>query len=142
MYVKVTTFQDSETDIRFVRDTVFGREQGVSDDIEWDGMDPGCVHVVAYDDSGKPVGTGRLQPDGKIGRMAVVKSARQRGVGARMLDVLVAAARDRGLRELHLHAQTHAVSFYVRRGFEIDGDEFMEAGIPHVRMRATVVGHP
>jgi predicted GNAT family N-acyltransferase len=77
----------------------------------------------------------RLLPDGHIGRMAVLKSARGTGVGAKVLDALTAQAGRLGYTELVLSAQTHAAPFYARAGFEPVGDEFEEAGIPHVEMR-------
>ena len=80
------------------------------------------------------MGTGRLLPDGHIGRMAVLRDWRGRGVGGAILVALVERAAARGMRRLVLNAQTHAVSFYARYGFTALGDEFMEADIPHVAM--------
>lgn len=67
--------------------------------------------------------------------MAVLKEWRGTGVGAAILESLITAARARGMRECHMHAQSHALAFYVRHGFESQGEEFLEAGIPHRRMR-------
>ena len=80
---------------------------------------------------GTPIGTGRLKPDCSIGRMAVVKEWRGRGVGAAILDTLLAYAEKEGCGLVRLHAQTHALQFYARRGFKAIGGEFEEAGIPH-----------
>lgn len=117
-----------------VRYEVFVLEQKVPLEMEWDEMDPLCLHAVVYDD-GKAVATGRLLPDGHIGRMAVLKSLRGQGVGATILRALMAEAKKRGDRAVVLNAQTHAAPFYLRHGFMPEGDEFMEAGIPHIRMR-------
>jgi predicted GNAT family N-acyltransferase len=121
--------------LRAVRYEVFVREQGVPEALEWDGMDPACRHVVAETAAGEAIGTGRLLPDGHIGRMAVAKSWRRDGVGSALLERLVAMARARGDRLVVLHAQSYAVAFYRRAGFEAFGAEFMEAGIAHVEMR-------
>jgi predicted GNAT family N-acyltransferase len=134
MHIKVTSFQESEYEIRFIRDTVFGVEQGVVRELDWDGNDPLCIHVVAFDNAENPIGTGRVQPDGKIGRLAALKNWRQRGIGSQMLEALVEAARTQGLAQVHLHAQVHAVNFYEKRRFTPVGEEFMEVGIPHVNM--------
>jgi len=134
MNVRLTTYEESLDAIRSVRDTVFGQEQKVPRESDWDGTDPYCIHVVATDADGNPIGTGRLQPDGRIGRLAVVKPWRCQGVGAGMLAALVDSARRRGLERVYLHAQLDAVPFYEKRGFEKDGTAFTEAGILHINM--------
>jgi predicted GNAT family N-acyltransferase len=132
--VNLTTFAESGLAIRRVRDAVFGEEQRVPRDLDWDGRDPDCIQVVAAEGDGRPVGTGRLLPEGRIGRLAVLRPWRGQGIGARMLATLVAAARTRGDLQVHLHAQTHAVPFYKKHGFRVDGEVFVEAEIPHVNM--------
>lgn len=117
-----------------VRREVFVAEQGVSETEEWDGLDAACRHVIAMDGEGRAIGTGRLLPDARIGRMAVLKPWRARGVGSALLKALIAMARDAGYPETRLHAQTHALGFYARHGYVAVGDEFMEAGIPHFEM--------
>jgi predicted GNAT family N-acyltransferase len=102
-----------------------------------DNNDAVCVHAVAYDAAGTPVGTGRLLPDGHIGRMAVRKTARGSGVGGLLLQGLMAQAQARGDKTVVLGAQTHAAPFYVKHGFVVLGEEFIEAGIPHVEMAHT-----
>jgi predicted GNAT family N-acyltransferase len=121
--------------LRAVREEVFVREQGVPPDLEWDGLDGGCVHALAESDTGGAIGTARLLPDGHLGRMAVSRAWRNRGVGAAMLEFLLAEARRLGMPEVVLNAQTHALPFYARHGFVAEGPEFMEAGIPHQTMR-------
>ena len=134
MNIRITTFEASEREIRFVRDTVFGGEQDVPRELDWDIHDPDCVHAVATDESDNPIGTGRVLPDGRIGRLAVLKPWRGRGIGGEMLEALVQSARRRGLDEVYLHAQVHAMPFYEKSRFKQDGDEFVEAGIKHVNM--------
>jgi predicted GNAT family N-acyltransferase len=113
---------------------VFVREQGVPEELEWDGLDPACIHVLAWDDSGAAIGTARLHPKGKIGRMAVLKEWRGRGVGRAMLRALLEVASERGLTTVELGAQIQAIGFYEREGFRVSGDIFMDAGIPHRKM--------
>jgi predicted GNAT family N-acyltransferase len=120
-----------------IRFAVFVREQRVPAEIELDDMDARCIHVVAFEEK-LPVGTGRLLPDGHIGRMAVLKSHRRRGIGAAMLGRLIAAARDRGDRMVALSAQVHAVPFYRAHGFVEEGAEYLEAGIRHQSMRKSL----
>ncbi len=121
-----------------LRIEVFVVEQGVPVELEWDEADEVSTHAVAYDEEGQPVATGRLLPDGHIGRMAVRKSARGQGIGAQVLRALLEEAKRLGYPELVLHAQTHAASFYLRHGFALRGEEFIEAGIPHRLMTLTL----
>lgn len=110
-------------------------EQNVAPELEWDGLDQDCEHVLVYDAQGTAIATGRLQPDGKIGRMAVLKSYRRQGLGGAVLGALVEIARTHGLQQVYLHAQTHALEFYRRHDFVTSGTVFAEAGIPHQKMR-------
>jgi predicted GNAT family N-acyltransferase len=121
--------------LRLVRETVFVSEQQVSREEEWDALDAVSDHVLARDVEGRPIGTGRLTPEGKIGRMAVLAPWRGRGVGAAMLRTLIERARERGWTQVELHAQVSAIDFYARMGFEAYGEEFMEANIRHRHMR-------
>ena len=103
-------------------------------DIELDEWDERCEHAIAYDASGAAVGTGRLLPDGHVGRMAVLREARGKGVGSDLMNALLARARERDMQRIELSAQVRAVGFYERHGFAAYGEEYVEAGIPHVRM--------
>ncbi|MFS0753939.1 GNAT family N-acetyltransferase [Noviherbaspirillum sp. 1P10PC] len=117
-----------------LRQQVFVVEQGVPAELELDEMDAQSLHAVAYQD-GVPVATGRLLPDGHIGRMAVRQDARGAGTGSLVLCALMDEARRRGDRDVVLHAQLTARDFYARHGFEPEGDMFMDAGIEHIAMR-------
>lgn len=121
-----------------IRHAVFVQEQGVPVDIELDEWDPVSLHAIARDGDGRAIGTGRLLPDGHIGRMAVLRTARGSGAGTAILLALMDAARERGHREVVLNAQTHAASFYRRLGFVEEGDVFDDAGIPHIAMRCAL----
>lgn len=123
-----------EAAIRAIRQAVFITEQGIPGELEWDGCDAHCHHVLALLPDGRPVGTGRLQPDGRLGRMAVLRAWRGRGVGRAILHRLEQQARDRRLETVYLHAQTDAAGFYEKAGFRVAGPVFMEAGIPHLEM--------
>ncbi len=103
--------------------------------VEIDEMDPRSVHAIAYDDSGKAVGTGRLLPDGQIGQVAVVKEWRRRGVGAALLDALIKEALKRGYADVTLTAPLQAAEFYRGYGFEPEGKITPLAGILVQKMR-------
>lgn len=136
MTLRITTgtWSDLQRDAMLIREAVFIIEQNVPAEIECDEYDAVCLHAVAYDATGTPVGTGRLLPDGHIGRMAVSKSVRGQGVGGALLTTLIDAARARGDKHLALNAQVHALDFYKRFGFQEEGGEFIDAGMPHMHM--------
>lgn len=118
-----------------LREAVFVVEQGVPAELERDAFDAACRHAVARAPGGGVVATGRLLPDGHVGRMAVAAAWRRQGIGGRILDALVREAGARGLSEVVLHAQVHAEDFYRRHGFVPEGAIFLEAGIAHRLMR-------
>lgn len=125
-------------DASAIRTAVFVEEQRIPAEMEWDAADAQCLHAVAYNRLGRPLATGRLLQHvpgvAKIGRMAVSQAVRSGGVGRSVLDALMQAARSRGDREVLLHAQTSAAPFYAKAGFVPRGEEFEEAGIPHLAM--------
>jgi predicted GNAT family N-acyltransferase len=128
-------FQSQASAIRF---EVFVHEQQVPPEEELDATDAECVHALAFNHSGEPIGTGRLLPDGHIGRMAVLKSSRGNGVGAAILVRLTEQARTRGFTQVVLSAQTHARAFYAKYGFKEEGEEYLDANIAHILMRKTL----
>ena len=132
---RLCNWDEARLEARRVRELVFVREQGVPLELEWDEQDPHCDHALAHAANGSTVGTGRLLPDGHIGRMAVLQAWRGMGVGALLLQALIEQARLRRHARVRLNPQSYAVGFYRRYGFESVGPEFMEAGIPHVAMQ-------
>jgi predicted GNAT family N-acyltransferase len=124
--------------LRSVRHDVFIVEQRVPAPLEWDAIDPDCLHALALNGEGRAIGCGRLLPDGHIGRMAVRHDWRGRGVGTALLAHLIELARARGDAKVVLNAQTHAMPFYARFGFVPAGEPFDEAGIPHQAMERPI----
>ena len=140
--IRRVSWSDAGAELREIRVAVFVREQHVPGELEWDGMDESCLHVLAETAAGEAVGTARLLRDAHIGRMAVLPAWRKRGVGGMLLVELMVAARERRQDAVELSAQTHAIGFYQRFGFEVFGGEYMDAGIPHRMMRCSVVRPP
>ncbi len=118
-----------------VREQVFIVEQQVPRDDEWDALDATSRHVLARDATGNPIGTGRLTPDGMIGRMAVLRDWRGKQIGAAILNTLIEQAHALAYPAVELHAQTQAVPFYEQFGFVTYGNEFVECEIKHFYMR-------
>lgn len=129
-------------DAHAVRRAVFIEGQGVSEAEEMDGKDETATHIVAYVDD-RPVGTARLREPhrsvAKIERVAVRRPYRGRGLGKQLMRRIENLARENGMDEAVLHAQTRVADFYADLGYVRTGDVFDEAGIPHVEMRKALV---
>ena len=119
-----------------IRMRVFVMEQGVPEKIELDSDDQRAIHFLAFV-SRRAVGTARLVRQGssvKVGRMAVLKSHRGKGVGRKLLQRAIAAAENLGAKGIYLHAQVAVIGFYEKLGFRCVGPVFDEAAIPHRKM--------
>jgi predicted GNAT family N-acyltransferase len=123
-----------------VRQEVFVHEQHVPPELEIDEYEEPAVHFVAYD-NGKPVGAGRYRKKGdaaKVERICVLQARRGEHIGEAIMEAIEKEAYRAGFSTLILNAQSHAIGFYEKLGFEITSEEFEEAGIPHVEMRKTI----
>lgn len=136
--IKVGRWEALKSPLVSVRTTVFIEEQAVPVELEWDEEDAMAWHLLALDVHNQALGCARLLPSGQIGRMAVLIPYRGKGIGARLLEAAETVARQEQMREVFLHAQTHAIPFYSRFGYRINSDIFMDAGIPHRTMRKTL----
>ena len=137
--VQLGNWAEQGSAARAIRHAVFAVEQGIAADLVCDNADASSVHALAFNRFGVPLASGRLLPASagvaQIGRMATAVSVRGAGLGAAVLQALMNAARDRGDREVLLHAQSSAVGFYRRAGFAPHGSLFEEAGVLHQAMR-------
>jgi len=133
--LKAGDWNDLAADASLIRFEVFVQEQQVPPEEELDEIDKLSYHAVVYNEQQVPVATGRLLPDGHIGRMAVRKIARGTGIGGIVLAHLIDTARTQGYKEVVLSAQTHAIGFYEKYGFHAEGDIYLDAGIEHRLMR-------
>jgi len=131
--LKTTHWNEEKENLSEIRRKVFIDEQKVPEELEWDEYDAESIHILASDNN-TAIATGRMKPDGHIGRMAVLKEYRNKGVGSQILKLLVNAAIEQNLEKVYLHAQTSAIPFYEKQGFITCSDEFMDAGIPHKSM--------
>ncbi len=141
-FIRICNWDEAQSEAQRIRQLVFVREQGVPPELEMDEWDRRCDHALAYGADGAPVGTGRLLPDGHIGRMAVLKDSRGQGAGGALLLALLEEARKRGHACARLNAQVGAIGFYRRHGFDAEGSQFIEAGIPHIAMQRRLKPDP
>lgn len=131
------SWADMESHLRAIRTQVFIEEQSVSADLEWDGLDIDCIHLLVKKDDSY-IATARLLHNGRIGRMAVIKSFRYCGIGSAMLKKILIIAHSMEMKTVNLHAQVGAISFYEKFEFLKEGVPFDEAGTPHVRMQKSL----
>ncbi len=132
--IEVVDWHERQDVLKAIRKSVFIDEQHVPKELEWDGLDSTCTQFLAVIDS-TPVATARLTPEGQIGRMAVLKAYRCKGIGSRLLDAVLVQAQRQGHTQVFLHAQVSVIEFYQRHGFIAEGDVFIDAGIEHRTMR-------
>jgi len=132
--LKLTRWDKEQTSLSEVRRKVFIEEQKVPEELEWDKDDKACVHVLVTDNN-IPIATGRIKMDGHIGRMAVLKDYRNKGVGSAVLKALITFSKTVKMKSVYLHAQTSAIPFYEKHDFKTSSKEFMDAGIPHKTMQ-------
>ncbi len=134
--VKITqvSWHEAENYLREVRQVVFVEEQAVSPDFEWDELDASAIHLLALFDN-QPIACLRIIDCHKIGRMAVLKEWRGRGLGAALLQEAIKICKAHGSKSMHLSAQTHAIEFYRKAGFKITSVEYCDVQIPHVDMQ-------
>jgi predicted GNAT family N-acyltransferase len=137
--VQLGSWEELRNEASAIRFEVFVQEQQVPLELELDEMDRLSLHALAFDAQGRAIATGRLLPDGHIGRMAVLSSERKKGVGALVLQTLVDAAKLKGYAQVLLGAQIHAKGFYDRQGFVEYGEVFMDANIAHIMMKKVLI---
>ena len=132
--VSLVCWHDGEPLLKSVREAVFIREQGVPAELEWDGLDENARHALALSHQGDAIGCGRIFSDGHIGRIAVLPQWRKKKVGTAIMEALLDYAQEHDYKQVNVDAQTHAVPFYRSFGFAAQGKEFMDAGLPHIKM--------
>lgn len=132
--INIVDWHDGQDALKAIRKTVFIDEQHVPEELEWDGLDTECTQFLASFDS-TPVAAARLTPEGQIGRMAVLKDFRGKGLGSQLLVAVIAQAKHAGHKQVFLHAQVSVIKFYQQHGFAAEGESFIDAGIEHRSMR-------
>ena len=128
-----TSWLEHSAEISSIRDAVFIQEQAVPKNIEMDGKDSECMHFLMSNDN-NPIGTARIKMSGKIERVSILKPNRNKGLGSRLMNFIIDAAKENRFERIHLHSQMESIGFYKNLGFIEQGDVFQEAGIDHVLM--------
>lgn len=126
-----------EQDAKFIRKQVFIIEQNIPEEEEWDDQDMISDHFVVYDQD-QPIATARLLQNNSVGRVAVLKAYRGQGIGCMIMLEIIRQAHQQDRKFLQLSSQVHAISFYEKLGFSIQGDAYDECGIPHIKMQLVI----
>ena len=131
------TWADLAKDAEIIRRAVFIQEQNIAEQDEWDAQDTISHHFVVYvieQGASHAIATARLLANNSIGRVAVLKSYRGQGVGRKLMLSIIAQAKQEQRNFLTLSAQVHAIAFYQSLGFSVQGEEYLDCGIPHLDM--------
>ncbi|WP_071393938.1 GNAT family N-acetyltransferase [Bacillus tuaregi] len=134
--VQIVSNEKQLNDAFNIRKTVFVIEQQVPPAEEIDDLEPQSTHFILYIDE-KPAGAGRYRTVdgyGKVERICVLKDFRGMGAGQAIMEKIATFAKEKGIKRLKLNAQTHAIPFYSKLGYQVVSDEFLDAGIPHKTM--------
>ncbi|MDA3557176.1 GNAT family N-acetyltransferase [Acinetobacter sp. AOR15_HL] len=126
-------WEQLEKDTKLIREQVFIQEQGIAPEDEWDDLDATVLHFIVYDRE-QPIATARLLPQHSVGRVAVLMPYRKQGIGKILMQHIIEYARQQNLPYLKLSAQTYVTAFYEALGFVVQGEEYLDCGIPHIDM--------
>ncbi len=133
--VSLVSWHDGGPLLKSVREKVFIIEQGIAPELEWDNLDESCRHALALSHQGDAIGSGRMLADGHIGRIAVLPQWRNQKVGTAIMEAFLDYARAHEYKQVDVDAQTQAIPFYRNFDFIEEGKIFMDAGLPHIKMR-------
>ena len=127
------TWQELETSAKAIRTEVFIHEQNIPENDEWDVLDATSIHFIVWM-NGQAIATARLLENNSIGRVAVLKEYRGLGVGNKLMQAVIALAKAQNRPFVKLSSQVHAIGFYQALGFVVQGEEYLDCGIPHIDM--------
>jgi len=127
------SWKDLATPAKMIREAVFIQEQHIAAEDEWDVEDAVAVHFIVFQQD-QAIATARLLSNNSIGRVAVLTTARGLGVGQRLMQAVIDYARAEQRKLVKLSSQVHAIGFYQALGFEVQGEEYLDCGIPHIDM--------
>ncbi|MFM9834943.1 MAG: GNAT family N-acetyltransferase [Methylophilaceae bacterium] len=124
--------------LKALREAVFIKEQHVPLHIEWDEHDQDAIHLLAFDHSGQAIACARILKIGRVGRMAVLREWRGKGLGLALLDEAIKICKSLGIQNVSISSQTHAIAFYQKAGFTVTSEAYIDANIWHVDMQRAI----
>ena len=132
--IRAGRWDELQNDAKLIREQVFIQEQQIAVEDEWDAEDAVSLHFVVYDQD-QPIATARLLQNNSVGRVAVLKSHRGLGIGKLLMHQIIQQAKHEQREFLKLSSQVHAIQFYAGLGFNVEGEQYLDCGIPHIEMR-------
>ena len=132
--IRAGRWDELQNDAKLIREQVFIQEQQIAVEDEWDAEDAVSVHFVVYDQD-QPIATARLLQNNSVGRVAVLKSHRGVGIGKLLMQQIIQQAKHEQRKFLKLSSQVYAMQFYTGLGFKVEGEQYLDCGIPHIDMR-------
>ncbi|OAL80863.1 GNAT family acetyltransferase [Acinetobacter sp. SFB] len=132
--IRTGSWDELQNDAKLIREQVFVQEQQIAAEDEWDADDAVSLHFVIYNQD-QPIATARLLQNNSVGRVAVLKSYRGVGIGKWLMQQIIQQAQQEQREFLKLSSQVHAIQFYAGLGFKVDGEQYLDCGIPHINMR-------
>lgn len=132
--IRTGSWDELQNDAKLIREQVFIQEQQIAVEDEWDAEDAVSVHFVVYDQD-QPIATARLLQNNSVGRVAVLKSHRSVGIGKLLMQQIIQQAKHEQREFLKLSSQVYAMQFYAGLGFKVEGEQYLDCGIPHIDMR-------
>ena len=132
--IRAGRWDELQNDAKLIREQVFIQEQQIAVADEWDAEDVVSLHFVVYDQD-QPIATARLLQNNSVGRVAVLKSHRGLGIGKLLMHQIIQQAKHQQREFLKLSSQVHAIQFYAGLGFNVEGEQYLDCGIPHIDMR-------
>jgi predicted GNAT family N-acyltransferase len=131
--VEVVKWIDGYDSLTMIREKVFIEEQKVTSQLEWDGMDENAMHFLVFKDE-EAIGCARavvIKNYMQLGRMAVLKEYRGQGIGSALLEKAIVTAKLNQISSIHISAQCYAIDFYLKFGFKVMSDIYLDAEILH-----------
>ena len=132
--IRTGRWDELQNDAKLIREQVFIHEQQIPVEDEWDAEDAVSLHFVVYDQD-QPIATARLLQNNSVGRVAVLKSHRGVGIGKLLMQQIIQQAKHEQREFLKLSSQVYAMQFYTGLGFKVEGEQYLDCGIPHIDMR-------
>jgi len=131
--VEVVKWIDEYDSLTMIREKVFIEEQKVTSQLEWDGMDENAMHFLVFKDE-EAIGCARavvIKNYMQLGRMAVLKEYRGQGIGSALLEKAIVTAKLNQISSIHIRSQCYAIDFYLKFGFKVMSDIYLDAEILH-----------
>lgn len=141
MYVKIAN-ETKDINICYkLREIIFIKGQNVSKELERDNYDDIATHFMLLDNENVPIGVARVLKNSNyaiVGRVGILEEYRKNGAGLFLMQSVIDYCKHNNFPKIVLGSQEHAIDFYKKLGFEVIGERYMDAKIPHFKMHLNI----